>query len=141
VIDSLCDEARGKGTAVVGLYCYFLAQQEQSTTSMLGAILKQLISRGRIPEHIKEAFHEAKKEFGGRDTNMQGVNEDCGFVVGIVVNGGGRQGTAGDCGGLRGTRGTAGDGRGRAVTASNHTKSPISNGVFIEYRIPIIKSL
>jgi len=37
---------------------------------------------------------------------MQGVHEDCGFVVGIVVNGGGRQGIvghSGDCGGLRGT--------------------------------------
>ena len=33
------------------------------------------------------------------DTNMQGVHEDCGFVVGTVVNGGGRQGTVGDGGG------------------------------------------
>jgi len=48
----------------VGLYCDFLAQQEQSTTNMLGAILKQLVNRGGIPEHIGEAFREAK-EFGG----------------------------------------------------------------------------
>jgi len=39
---------------------------------------------------------------------MQGLHEDCGFVVGIVVNGGGRQGTAGDG---RGLRVTTGDGR------------------------------
>ena len=50
----------------MGLYCDFLAQQEQSTTIMLGAILKQLTNRGAIPEHIQEAFEKAKKEFGGR---------------------------------------------------------------------------
>jgi len=40
---------------------------------------------------------------------MQGVHEDCGFVVGIVVNGGGRQGTVGDCGAQGGLRGTTED--------------------------------
>ena len=50
----------------MGLYCDFLAQQEQSTTNMLGAMLKQLISRGGIPQHIREAFRKAKREFGGR---------------------------------------------------------------------------
>ena len=33
---------------------------------MLGAILKQLSSRGGIPGYIREAFRKAKKEFGGR---------------------------------------------------------------------------
>ena len=56
----------GKDVAVVGLYCDFHAQQEQSTTNMLGAILKQLASRWGIPDHTREAFREAKKEFGGR---------------------------------------------------------------------------
>ena len=50
----------------MGLYCDFLAQQEQSTTNILGAMLKQLASRGGIPSHIREAFQRAKKEFGGR---------------------------------------------------------------------------
>ena len=50
----------------MGLYCDFLAQQEQSTTNMLGAMLKQLVSRGRVPQHIREAFRKAKREFGGR---------------------------------------------------------------------------
>ena len=52
--------------AVVGVYCDFLAQKEQSTTNMLGAMLKQLASRGGIPKHIRQAFQKAKKEFGGR---------------------------------------------------------------------------
>ena len=66
MIDRLCDQAGEKDNAVVGLYCDFLSQQEQSTTNMLGAILKQLVSRGGITEHIREAFRKAKKEFGGR---------------------------------------------------------------------------
>jgi len=33
---------------------------------MLGAMLKQLISRGGIPQHVQEAFRKAKREFGGR---------------------------------------------------------------------------
>ena len=66
MIDSLCDQVAGKDIAVVGLYCDFLAQQEQSTANMLGAILKQLVSRGEIPEHIREAFRKSRKEFGSR---------------------------------------------------------------------------
>ena len=33
---------------------------------MLGAMLKQLASRGGITGHMREAFRKAKKEFGGR---------------------------------------------------------------------------
>ena len=65
MIDSLYDQAGGKDIAIVGLYCDFLAQQEQSTTGMLGAILKQLAVRGGIPEHIRQAFQKAKNVFGG----------------------------------------------------------------------------
>ena len=70
MIDSLCDRAGGKDIAVVGLYCDFLAQQEQSAASMLGAILKQLVSRGGIPEYVRGSFRKAKKEFGGRGLRL-----------------------------------------------------------------------
>ena len=59
-----------KDVAVVGLYCDFHSQQEQSTTNMLGAMLKQLASRGGIPEHTRKAFQGAKKEFGGRGLQL-----------------------------------------------------------------------
>jgi len=52
--------------AVAGSYCDFFAQQEQTTTNVVGAILKQLVGRGGIPEDIREAFQEEKKEVGGR---------------------------------------------------------------------------
>jgi len=66
VIDSLCDRAEEENIAVAGLYCDFLSQQEQTTTNIMGAILKQLSSRGGIPGHLREAFQKGKKEFGGR---------------------------------------------------------------------------
>ena len=70
VIDNLCDRAAKEGIAVAGLYCDFLTQQEQTATNMLGAILKQLVSRGDIPEYLREAFQEGKREFGGRGLRL-----------------------------------------------------------------------
>jgi len=66
VIDRLSDRSKGKNTAVVGLYCDFLAQQEQSTINMLGAILKQLFGREEIPEHQREVLQNAGGERGSR---------------------------------------------------------------------------
>ena len=66
VIDRLCDQAGDGDVAVAGLYCDFLAQQEQTITNMIGAILKQVTGRGDIPEDVREAFRKAKREFGGR---------------------------------------------------------------------------
>jgi len=66
VIDKLCDQAGDGAIAVAGLYCDFLAQQEQTITNMMGAILKQLVGREDIPRHVREAFQKGKREFGGR---------------------------------------------------------------------------
>ena len=54
----------------MGIYCDYLAQHEQSTTNMLGAMLKQLASRGVILQHTRDAFRRAKKEFGGRGLQL-----------------------------------------------------------------------
>ena len=70
VIDSLCDRAGEESIAVSGLYCDFLAQQEQTTTNIMGAILQQLAGRGGIPDHLREAFEKAKMEFGGREPRL-----------------------------------------------------------------------
>ena len=66
MIDSLCDEEREEDIAVACLYCDFLAQQEQTITNIMGAILKQLVGRGDIPKDVREAFQRGKKEIGGR---------------------------------------------------------------------------
>ena len=66
VIDSLCDQAGEENIAVAGLYCDFLAQQQQTVNNIMGAMLKQLVSRGEVTEDLRNAFHKAKREFGGR---------------------------------------------------------------------------
>jgi len=76
VIDSLSDHARRKTTPVAGLYCDFLPQQEQSTVSMLGAILRQLVSRGEIPEHIWGNLERAKEPFGIRSPLLPDMVEN-----------------------------------------------------------------
>jgi len=70
VIDSLCDRAQEDNIAVIGLYCDYLSQQEQTTTNILGALLKQLVGRGGIPDHLRAAFQKGKKEFGGRGPRL-----------------------------------------------------------------------
>ena len=66
MIDSLCDQERKEDITVACLYCDFLAQQEQTIASMMGAILKQLVGRGDIPIYLRQAFQEGQREIGGR---------------------------------------------------------------------------
>ena len=70
VIDQLCDQVHIRNIAVAGLYYDYLAQEEQSTTSMLGAILKQLLERDGIPAHVRQAFRRAKRGLGGRAVRL-----------------------------------------------------------------------
>ena len=37
---------------------------------MIGAILKQLVGRGDIPEYVREAFQAGKRNFGGRGPEL-----------------------------------------------------------------------
>ena len=66
MIDWLCDQVHDRNVAVAGLYCDYLAQGEQSTVNMLGAILNQLLERDGIPEPVRQAFRKGKRGFGGR---------------------------------------------------------------------------
>jgi len=67
VIDSLDEQASGDGSAVVILYCDYHEQHEQTTTNMVGAILKQLVVKDdRILGFVREAFLKAKTECGGQ---------------------------------------------------------------------------
>ena len=50
---------------VAGLYCDYLDRKEQTTSNILGAMLKQLIGSGIIPDDIRRAFEDAKRHFGG----------------------------------------------------------------------------
>ena len=70
-MDRLCDQAKGQSTAVACFYIDFAAQKEQSATSMLGSLLKQIAGgMENIPEEISQAFQEQKKVIGGRGLRL-----------------------------------------------------------------------
>jgi len=66
VIDSLCDQASKEDITVACLYCDFLNQQDQTITTMMGAILKQLVGGDGIPIYLREAFQKGQRVIGGR---------------------------------------------------------------------------
>ena len=66
----MCDQVRSRDIAVAGLYCDYLAQEQQSATNMLGTILKQLLERDGIPESLREIFRLGKRGFGGRAVQL-----------------------------------------------------------------------
>ena len=70
VIDWLCDQVHNRDIAVAGLYCDYLAHEQQSATNMLGAIFKQLLERDGIPEPLRQVFRKEKRGFGGRAVQL-----------------------------------------------------------------------
>ena len=74
VIDWLCDQARGRRVAVACFYFDFAAQKEQSSASMLGAVLKQVVSGlEEIPEEVAQAYEDHKKVIDGRGLQLSGI--------------------------------------------------------------------
>ena len=70
VIDTLYEQASKEDIAVVILYCDYQEQHKQTTTNMIGAILKQLVAQDRIPGSVREALMKAKNECGGRGLRL-----------------------------------------------------------------------
>jgi len=74
VVDSLCDQAGGERTAVACFYFDFAARKEQSATTMLGSLLKQVVGgMEKIPEEISQAFQEQKRVIGGRAPRLPDI--------------------------------------------------------------------
>ena len=74
VIDRLCDQARGQNIAVTCFYFDFAARKEQSSTSVLGALLKQVVSGlEEIPGEISQAYEDQKKVIGGRGPQISDI--------------------------------------------------------------------
>ena len=67
VIDSLCDRAGGQDITVTCFYFDRTAQKEQSSTNVLGALLKQVVvGLEEVPREIAQAYEEHKRFIGGR---------------------------------------------------------------------------
>ena len=76
VIDRLCDEARGQNVAVTCFYFDFAAKKEQSSTRMLGAVLKQALGGlEEIPRGISQAYEDQKKVIGGRGPRLSDISK------------------------------------------------------------------
>ena len=71
MVDRLCDQIRGQNAAVTCFYFDFAARKEQSATSMLGSLLKQVISgMERVPGEISQALQKLKRAVSGRKPQL-----------------------------------------------------------------------
>ena len=71
VVDRLCDRTRGQNTAVTCFYFDFAARKEQTATTMLGSLLKQIVSAtGRIPEDVWQGLREQREAVNGRKPQL-----------------------------------------------------------------------
>jgi len=76
VTDRLCDWARGQNAAVACFYFDFAAQKEQSPTSVLGSLLRQVVGGlEKIPAKIIQAFRDQGKVIGGRKLELSEIVE------------------------------------------------------------------
>ena len=74
VIDKLCDQARDQEAAVACFYFDFAARREQSSTSVLGAVLKQVVGGlEEVPREIAWAYEHQKKVIGGRGPELADI--------------------------------------------------------------------
>ena len=74
VIDSLCDQAGGRNATIACFYFDFAAQKEQSPTSTLGALVKQLVwGLEEIPEEISRVYRDQKNAIGGRGPRLSDI--------------------------------------------------------------------
>ena len=70
----MCDQARERNVAVACFYFDFAVQKEQSSASILGAILKQVVGGlDEVPGTIAQAYKDQKKVLGGRRPTLADV--------------------------------------------------------------------
>ena len=74
VVDRLCDQCRVQNTAVTCFYLDFAARKEQSVTSILGSLLRQVVGgMEKVPEKITQVFREQKMAIGGRGPRLSDI--------------------------------------------------------------------
>ena len=74
VIDTLCDQDGEKNVTVACFYFDFAAQNDQSPTTTMGALLKQVVGGlEEIPEEISRAYQKQKKALGGRGPRLSDI--------------------------------------------------------------------
>ena len=70
----MCDQARGREVAIACFYFDFAAQKEQSSASVLGAVLRQAVSGlNEVPREIAQTYQDQKKVIGGRGPQLADI--------------------------------------------------------------------
>ena len=73
-MDKLCDQSNGQDTAVACFYLDFAARKEQSVASVLGSLLRQVVSgMEKVPKEITETFEKQKRSIGGRGPQLSNI--------------------------------------------------------------------
>ena len=66
VIDTLLNGIGGDGVAVAYVYCDFTIRNMQSTSAVLGSVLRQVVGAlAKIPDEVQEVFEKAKRQADG----------------------------------------------------------------------------
>ena len=74
MIDKLCHQDGGRSATVACFYFDFAAREEQSPTSVMGALLKQVVSElEEVPKEIVQAYEDQKKTIGGRGPQLADI--------------------------------------------------------------------
>ena len=73
VVDRLCDQTRGQNTVVTCFYFNFAARKEQTAISMLGSLLKQMVSGTGVLEDIWRVLREQKEAISGRKPQLADI--------------------------------------------------------------------
>ena len=73
VVDRLCDQTRGQNTVVACFYFDFAARKEQTAISMLGSLLKQMVSGPGVLEDVWRALREEKEAVSGRKPQLADI--------------------------------------------------------------------
>ena len=72
----LCDWVGGRNAAVACFYFDFAAQKDQTPTSILSSLLKQVVGGlEKIPANIVQAFRAQEKAIGGRKLGLSEILE------------------------------------------------------------------
>ena len=76
MIDTLCDIAKGQNASAGFFYLDFAARKEQSPTTILSSLLRQVVSGLKtIPTKIVQAFQDQTTAIGGRRLRLGEIVE------------------------------------------------------------------
>ena len=76
MIDTLCDGIGDDNVAVAYVYCDFSTPNAQSTSTVLGSLLRQVVGAlAQIPDNVQTAFERSKRQVDGCGLRLREIME------------------------------------------------------------------